>query len=169
MMARTPEQNRAIYQRRKARLAEQGKTVYSARGVEVQTPAGVVIASFDQRRVERFLRAAGHQPVKVLVDIRDGPQLTIFAHYGWDAAAMRRDIRAEEDPPRVKRAILKWLDEERGTITGGPPNKRGSRPVSRRRRDLEEEPEEEDDQDLIELGDLLKAQFVTVQRREAAA
>lgn len=166
-MARTPEQNRAIYQRRKARAAERGTTVYRKRATEVETPAGAVIATFDERRLATFLRRAGTQPVQVKVDIRGGPQITIFAHYGWNAKAMLADIRAEDDPPRIKRAILRWLDEEKGTVQAGPTGK--SRGITRRKPEGDEEEDEGDDEDLLELADLQRAQFVTIPTREAAA
>lgn len=166
-MARTPEQNRAIYQRRKARAEAAGTSVYAKRATEVQTPAGGVIATFDERRLATFLRRAGTAPVKVIVDIRHGPQVTIFGHYGWTARAMLADIRDEDDPPRIKRAILRWLDEERGSLPGP---QRGSRPISRNRRELTDEDElRANAEPLIELEDLQRAQFVMVPRARAAA
>ena len=166
MARRTPEQNRAIYQRRKARLAEQGTTLFRQRQTIVETPAGAVARSFDYRAVTAFLRRAGDQPVQVIVDVRNGPQLTIFAHYGWRADAMLADIRAETDPPKVKRAVLGWIDQDKAVTGAGPTGK--SRGVTRRRSSLGAGQTGDADA-LLQLGDLRSAQFVTVPRRRAVA
>jgi hypothetical protein len=157
---RTPEQNRAIYQRRKARALAEGTTVYKRRVISVETPAARIVASFDAKAVMAALRRAGDRPAGVIVDLRDGRQLQLFPHYGWKADAMLADI-AGEAPPKVKRAVLRWIEEERGVILG----RTGSTPIGGKApRGGPAQPDAP-----LQLRDLLRAQWVIGPRARGRA